>query len=271
MTQIVGIILVRDEDLFIERAVRNVLGFCDRVLIADNQSRDRTWDIARSLANGNPNIECHRVGRTGDSHELIRKYAGTDTWVFGVDGDEIYDARRLALFRKRIQHGEYDRWWAVFGNVLNCTELDPANGIARGYLAPPSRSMTKLYNFRAITRWDGECRERLHGGTPVFRPEYGPTLRLELHREADWENSEFRCLHVCFLRRSSRDRDGGLERQNIMERAARGRLERWSLGLLGRAGRAARRNWKREKYMRGDLVTVDVSDFFGDRDCAASA
>lgn len=262
MTQIVGIFLVRNEDLFVERAVRNVLEFCDRVLIADNHSSDRTWDIVRSLARENGKIECHRIRRTGDSQELIRDYAGTATWVFGVDGDEIYDSRGLVRFRERLVRGDYDRWWALFGNVLNCTELDPAAGVARGYLAPPSRSMTKLYNFNAIDRWDGEFRERLHGGTPVFRAGYAAELRRDLHRETDWAESDFRCLHTCFLRRSSRDPAGRGERLNIMDLVARGRLERWSFGLVGRRGRAERENWKREKYMRGELVTLDVSGFF---------
>lgn len=272
MTQIIGIFLVRNEDLFIERAVCNVLDFCDRVLIADNQSTDRTWDIVQTLALENGKIECRRIRRTGDSHELIRDYAGTATWVFGVDGDEIYDPGGLGRFRERLVRGDFDRWWTIFGNVLNCTELDLEKGAARGYLAPPSRSMTKLYNFNAITRWEGECIERLHDGTPVFRPDYGPELRLDLYKEADWGGSEFRCLHTCFLRRSSLDPADGRERLNIMDLAARGRLERWTFGLVGGKDRTSRAGWKREKYMRGGLVTADVSDFFpGVRNVGAAA
>jgi glycosyltransferase involved in cell wall biosynthesis len=272
MTRIVGIFLVRNEDIFIERAVRNVLDFCDRVLIADNQSTDGTWDIVRTLALETSKIECRRIRRTGDSHEMIRDYAGTMTWVFGVDGDEIYDPVGLARFRERLVNGDFDRWWAIFGNVLNCTGLDHDAGVARGHLAPPCRSMTKLYNFNAITRWDGECIERLHGGMPEFRPNYGPEVRFDLYKEAAWGESDFRCLHTCFLRRSSREPAGGKERVNIMELAARGRLERWSFGLAGRKGRAVREGWKREKYMRGDLVTADVSSFFpGVRNVGAAA
>ncbi|MEI9897647.1 MAG: hypothetical protein WDN28_28255 [Chthoniobacter sp.] len=36
--QIVGITLVRNEDVFVERAVRNAIDFCDRLIIADHYS-----------------------------------------------------------------------------------------------------------------------------------------------------------------------------------------------------------------------------------------
>ena len=38
--QIVAIMLVRNEDKFLRRAALNILGFCDRIFIADHQSQD---------------------------------------------------------------------------------------------------------------------------------------------------------------------------------------------------------------------------------------
>lgn len=257
---IVGIFLVRDEDVFLERAVASVRDFCDRVLIADNRSRDRTWEIATRLARADDRIECHRIRRTGDSHTLVQRYAGTPTWVFGVDGDEIYDPGGLARFRRDLLTGAYDRWWAVFGNVLNCIALDLGRREARGYLAPPCRSMTKLYNFAAISGWDGPCVERMLGGTPRFRPGFDASLRLNLYEQVSWEASAFRCLHTCFLRRSSRDPAGGA-RLNPVELQARGVLGRLRLGFRRRPPEAPE-SWKHEKYMRGDVVTKDVSAFF---------
>jgi hypothetical protein len=261
LPRIVGIFLVRDEDVFFERAVRSVLDFCDRVLIADNQSRDRTWEIATRLAGLDGRLECHSIHQTGDSHTLVQRYAGTRTWVFGVDGDEIYDPGGLARLRRDLLAGAYDRWWTLFGNVLNCIALDPDRRQARGYLAPPCRSMTKLYNFAAISGWDGPCVERMLGGTPHFRPGFDASLRLNLHEQWSWEDSAFRCLHTCFLRRSSRDPAEG-PRLNPVELQARGFLERVGLGFLRRRPSDASESWKHEKYMRGDLVTKDVSAFF---------
>lgn len=259
--QVIGIVLVRDEDVYIERAVRNVLDFCDRVIIADNYSRDRTWEIVQRLARESGKIECRRIRRTGESHALVQPYAGTRTWVFGVDGDEIYDPVGLARFRGTLLSGRYDDSWVIFGNVLNCVTLDPEGKDATGYLAPPCRSMTKLYNFSMITRWDGPCLERMLGGTPVFREGHDASLRLNLHERISWEEADYRCLHTCFLRRSSRDRaDRG--RPNPVELAGRGFLGRIGLGFLRRRSPATPENWKREKYMRGELVRKDASAFF---------
>lgn len=260
-TQIVGVFMIRNEDLYLERAVRNVLDFCDRVLVADNYSTDRTWDLARALARESSKIECHRVRRPGDSHELVKGYAGSRTWVFGVDGDELYDPGGLARFRPELLAGRHDDSFIVFGNVLNCTALDVARGQARGYLAPPCRSMTKLYNFRLLRSWEGPCVERMMGGTPVFQPGHDAGQRRNLHEQVSWEAAAYRCLHLCFLRRSSRDaRDG--TRPNPVELNARGLLGRIGLGWLRRRDPAAPEDYKRDKYMRGPLVTVDVAPFF---------
>lgn len=261
--EIVGILLVRNEDLYIERAVRNVVDFCDRILIADHYSTDATWKIVQRLSREYDKIEGRRIWRTAVSHELIQPYAGTRTWVFGVDGDELYDPGGLARFREELLGGRFDRWWMIYGNVLNCTAIDLARREATGYLAPPSRSMTKLYNFSAITRWDGPCPERLHGGTPVFREGFDISLHYNLHEEVPWEKSNFRCLHVCFLPRSSAD--GGIGgRPNPPELRSMSYLGRLGLPFSGPRPRDSSASWKREKYMQGELVTVNVASFLGE-------
>jgi len=259
----VGIALVRNEDVFIDRALRNVLDFCDELIVADNYSTDDTWEIVSRLAAGDARVKCHRVKRTGDSHDLVQPYIGTPAWVFAVDGDEIYDPAGMRRFRADLLGGRHDRWWTVFGNVLNCVTLDPERGTASGYLAPPCRSMTKLFNFNAISSWDGPCLERMLGGTPVFRPGYHEGLRLSLHEQVSWDAADYRCLHTCFLRRSSRESDAPGGRPNPVELASRGRLERIGLAVVHRwlHGKKAAL-WKNEKYMRGELAHKDVSGFF---------
>ena len=48
--QFVGIVLVHNEDVFVERAIRNVAAFCDRIYAVDHLSNDRTPEILRRLA-----------------------------------------------------------------------------------------------------------------------------------------------------------------------------------------------------------------------------
>src|SRR5215204_5118771 len=144
--QIVGIMLVRNEDRFLRRAATNILNFCDRIMIADHQSQDGTSEICEELAGASPKFEVYRIRDPRESHEMLVPLVNSNTWVFGVDGDEIYDRAGLSKVRGRLQAGEWDRWWVVCGNVLNCDVLDETTLKAGGWMAPPCRSMTKLYN-----------------------------------------------------------------------------------------------------------------------------
>ncbi len=254
---------MRNEDLFVRRAVENILGFCDRIFLVDNGSTDATPGLLMTLASRHPaKLSYHRIDHPSESHELIKPFAGGDNWIFGVDGDEIYDPERLASFRPRVLSGEFSRHWMVLGNVLHCTDLDQDRRQASGHLSPPSRSITKLYNFAAITAWEGDTVERLHGGTIHFRPGYGHDSKRNLEREFDWESSPLRCLHLCFLRRSSADPRRPAARENIME------LHRGGIG--GKLRRVVNRlllrktpsRWKQERYCRGPLTTVDTGAFF---------
>jgi Glycosyl transferase family 2 len=265
--QIVGIVLVRNEDVFVEQAIRNVAAFCDRIHTVDHVSTDRTWDVLRALGREYEHVDAWRVRHAGESHRLIEQYAGTDSWVFGVDGDELYDPARLDDFRRELLGGAYAHAFKVASNVLNCIGLDRATRTASGYLSPPSRSITKLYNFASIESWRGDGAERLHGGTIEFRPGYDELAVDNIGERLSWEETPLRCLHACFLRRSTGDPEPSgsptgrpiLEETTMHDRSWRGALKR---RLRGRTPPDVS-DWKREKYMRGDLVTVDASPFLG--------
>jgi hypothetical protein len=263
--QIVGIVLVRNEDLVVEQAIRNAAAFCDRIHAVDHVSTDRTWDALRALAEEYPQLDVRRTYHAADSHRLIEPYAGTNAWVFGIDGDELYDPGRLVRFRDALLGGTYDDFFKIAANVLNCVAIDRRRKTASGYLSPPSRSITKLYNFAAIESWRGDGSERLHGGTISFRPGYDERSVENIGERLSWEETPLRCLHACFVRRSSVEPDDGqtfarpiLEESGMHDRTLRGALKR---RLRHRAAPQVSA-WKREKYMRGDLVTVDASPFF---------
>ncbi|MBI4544332.1 MAG: glycosyltransferase family 2 protein [Gemmatimonadetes bacterium] len=257
-----GISLVRNEDVYIDCVLRNIVEFCDRIIVADHQSTDATPLILEQLALECPKIEVVRVENPSESHDLVSGYIGSDTWVFGVDGDEIYDPKGLRRLRAELMAGAFADWWQVFGNVLNCVELDVQRRTARGYLAPPCRSMTKLYNFRAISGWEGWPGERMAGGRPIFRRGYDASRRLLLYSQASFEDSFYRCLHVCFLRRSSGQPRWQKTRPNIPDLGGTGSGSRFGSRLrrVLRVGQESQ--WKKEKYMRGPLATVEVSAFF---------
>jgi len=261
-TRIIGVSLVRNEDVFVEQALRNVLGFCDEVIVLDHRSRDRTRSILAEVARAEPKVRVHSIRHPRESHDFVSPYAGSPTWMLGVDGDELHDPERLRALRERILAGELDRWWTVAGNILHVRSLDREASTASGYLTPPSRGLAKLKNFGALESWEGPARERFHGGDLRFRPGYGHHLRYELFHEHSWEDSPFRWLHVCFLPRSSRQPRWTKVRPNPSEiysgRVWRTRIRRGLATLQGRPYGVG----KLDAFTKGDVVTVPVGSFF---------
>lgn len=261
---IVGIVLVKNEDRFIERVVTNILDFCDEIIVTDNQSNDGTYGILQRIAAEQPKIRLSQIGHPSESHRAIERYAGTNTWIFGVDGDEIYDPAGLAHMRQLLRSGRFCNVWSIFGNVLNCTSINDEKKTASGYLAPPGRPMNKLYNFSLIESWK-DCPERLHSGKRVFKQGIGEPVYLELFKEYGWEEAFFRCLHAVFITRSgscspafkkSRLNPAELETISSAWRSRRyGKLAR--LGFQALFGI----DWKKRKYRCGALVTKDIGCF----------
>jgi glycosyltransferase involved in cell wall biosynthesis len=264
MTRIIGIVLIKNEDLHIERVIRNVLNFCDEIIIADHQSEDHSFEIVEALAREFPQISAKRIEHPNESHQAIQHLAGTPTWIFVIDGDEIYDPVGLVAMRKYLLEGRFDKDWNIFCNTLNCVAVDYKKKTAKGYLAPPSRAGARLFNFSIIESWT-DCPERVHGGNLIFKPGYGPNLRRNLHQELGWENAYFRCVHVAFVQRSSHKKTGdGKGRLNPGEIEELRKTKNWRhfpgylktlikywLGL----------DWKNQKYRRGELVEKDISAF----------
>jgi hypothetical protein len=261
--RVVGVVLLHDEDLHAERVIRNVAGFCDRVHVADHASTDRTWEIVSGLATELENVEAVRISHAARSHDLVLPYVGTDTWVLSADGDEMFDPQGLGRLRPALEAGRYGGAFRLFPSMLHCVEIDEQALTATGYLSPPARSGPKLFNFAVLESWDGVERERLHEGNPVFRPGWHWESTALLGEEHDWDESPFRCLHACFVRRSSRDPlQGEHVRLNIGEastqrRDLRGRIARALRGGASPSGDS----WKLEKYRRGPLVTKDAAPF----------
>ena len=264
--QIVGIMLVKNEDVYIERAIRNVVDFCDRIIITDHQSTDRTFEICSRLAGEFPKIELRRIQSPVESAAAIAPYYDTPTWIFAVDGDEIFDPVGLKEMRRRLLNGEFLKDWNLFANTLNCIKLDLETKTAWGHLAPPSRAGARLFNFSIIEDWPG-CAERLHGENIVFKPGYHAGLRHYLHEEMDWDRSYFRYVHASFLMRSSLDKVRLVKtRLNPDELLKITSSTNWFRKLVAmikvRFAQFAKKDWKNQKYRRGPVVEKNVSAFF---------
>jgi len=267
--QIVGLMLVKNEDIYIELAVRNCVKFCDLLIIADDGSEDQTPSIVLTLAKEFDNIQVKQLSHFSESQALIESYANTKTWIFAVDGDEIYDPNGLAVLREDLLSGKYDNCWRIMGNVLHCKELDLGKGVAKGYMAPPALSMTKLYNFEKIQYWTN-CPQRLHRGKICYNSNNNLVLRL--CDTLSWRDATFRCIHLVFMRRSSTQVTTSswcLTRYNPSEIKRNTQLD-WSLGVrhvikqifVYPLTRIPGFDYKNRRYRKGPSVELNVSSFF---------
>lgn len=268
-TRIVGIVLVRNEENFVTWAIENAIGFVDELLVIDNLSRDGTPARIAALAARHPKVRLIRDSQADRTNRHLQSYVGEDVWVFGLDGDEIYDREGLVRMRARILSGEFDQQWSVFGHSLHPTVVDFDHGRAIGYVTPTAAPATKLYNFAIIDSWHANT-QRLHG-RPVLKPgyEFGGSWRKAVG--SAWTDSDFRNLHLCFFPRSSLD-EGTELRANITDRSFRNVVRRpifSALRALGVKGKLADYLAKRSglkkslRYMRGDVVELELGEAFG--------
>lgn len=66
MTQIIGICQIRNEEHYIERVITNIYEFCDRIIVLDNNSGDRTPVIVSHMA---MDMEMSKI----DLHPLVHR------------------------------------------------------------------------------------------------------------------------------------------------------------------------------------------------------
>jgi Glycosyl transferase family 2 len=267
--RIVGSVLVRNEDVFVEQAIRNIADFCDEIHAVDHVSTDGTWPLLEGLARELDNLHVQRSKNSAAAQQALEPYAGTPTWVLGVDGDELYDPAGLAVLREQLSEGEHADVFRLKAHVLNCDDLDRERRTAHGYLSPPSRPITKLFNFGAVESWTGTP-DPLQAGEVRFREGFDWESRRDLTEETTWDDDPLRCLHVCFLRRSKQDPDRPVSRVSLTE------SREFRRGWVGTVLRKFRKpvpapeieklqrrglNWKRQWYALGEPVSVDATPF----------
>lgn len=260
--RIIGISLLRNEEYYALWSLNNVLGFCDEIIILDNRSTDRTSRKVEAFAERHRGVTLHTIPDPHVSHDYIKHYAGEDVWVFGVDGDEIYDPVGLARLRPRILAGEFQEYWTLAGYMLHALKLDLDSERAEGYISPHSPRGNKLHNFSALVSWERSGRQRLHGTSEVFRSGYRRKDNLDLFAQAPWESCDFRALHLCFFPRSSHDTVHPALRKNPSTLRVRGvrKIQRRVKDFIA-APFSKTAGYKRRRYARGPVVSREISAF----------
>ena len=263
MSQIIGIFLVKNEENFMAWSLMNVVNFCDQILVLDNFSIDRTKEIINNIADLHDHIELIEVKNANNTQKYLKKYFGTKTWVLGVDGDEIHDPLGLIRMRNRIKSGEFDQFWSIASRYLHVTEFNFNGSSVSGYTSPPAKAGLKLYNFNAIDNWNSHWRkrERLHGKALQFRDGYSKLNSYKFSLETEWNSADFRCLHLCFLKRSSID----LQNSNLIQSAKRtnpaeSKTFRRCLRTIERL-KSNSSDYRKKRYARGSVATFELTNF----------
>ena len=79
--KILGITLVKNEDLYIRQALLNSLDFCDEIIVLDNNSTDNTWGIVSKLSKEYSRVSARRWVDPMNSGIVLNPYIGKDYWV----------------------------------------------------------------------------------------------------------------------------------------------------------------------------------------------
>lgn len=249
--QVVGICLFQNEDIYLRQVLENVAAFCDKMILLNNKSTDGSLEIVEEICQKYSHFELHHIASPSESHAFVEEYANTDTWIFGVDGDEIYDPVGLAVLRPKLST-DYCGYWNIYGNVIHAKEIDLKGKTVLGFQSPPCRSMTKIYNFSKIISWKNCDEERLHGGNLIFKEGY-QKKSLELQHQSNWENSIFRCIHAVFEKRSTVCSSEAYKPNiyDINRYSFRQKMLRFLLGIKQKSGRIG-------SYDRGDIIYKKV-------------
>ena len=247
MPSIIGVTHVKNEDVWIGAAIRSLSSFCDDFLVIDNGSTDDTVDIVNSFG-----IEVVRIEDMRHSHELIHQYIGKDVWIQGFGGDEVYYKDGLVELRKRIMGGELDNTFQVYPWFFHVTHIDDTMTHATGYLAPPSHPPGKLYNFSNLDAWQSERKNHMFL-EPGRKIKQGVLAKDTSYHNIPWYDSDYKCLHTRFLRRSSIE----------PEQEVGGKLNPADLlGYNSKEDFGNNPNYnERKKYKRGEVVALDISEF----------
>jgi len=207
--KIIGFCFVKNEDIYIEQVLKNIIDFCDEVTVVDNHSTDNTLSIVKKYMKKYSKIKLEHIDDIRLSQIYIEKFAGQNKWLFGVDGDELYDPIGLKQLRPEILRGKYQKVWMLRGFFFHLMDLDMKNKMGKGYLAPPSKDPNKLYNLSLLRSWknDNGLSPAYHCQTHVFRNSkyysgHYPK-KQKLYKKFKWDNCPLRCVHTRMLKRSS--------------------------------------------------------------------
>lgn len=161
MSNLTGIILTHNSELSLKKVLEPLTGFCDKIIVVDSFSKDRTVDIAESEG-------CDVVQHGFDNYAAQRNWAqdyaklSEDAWVLHLDADEIVDDELKESIVSALQSPK------VNGYLVRRITYFYGHPIRYGHMNPN-------WHLRLFRVGFGRCEDRLYDQHFVMD---GPTLKL---------------------------------------------------------------------------------------------
>lgn len=163
MRTISAVVVVKNEEVNIADCL-DTLTFCDEIIVVDDGSTDRTYDIAKRYTD---KVFKHK---SEGFVEAARKFAiqkATKDWVINIDADERVTEALAKEIRTIIEKDD---------TTINAYKIPRQNFFLGNHPWPPLDPVEKLFRRKEIVKKDWQ----MHG-TPDVAGDIGSTHNVLLH------------------------------------------------------------------------------------------
>lgn len=155
MANISAIIIAKNEEEMIADCIDS-LSFCDEILVIDNESIDRTSDVAKRMG--------ARVLQVSGTEFSKLRNAGLEKvkndWVLYVDADERISKDLASSIKNQVS--------SIKNNKISAFKVLRKNFYFGNHEWSYIETMERLFRKKALKTWKGELHE-----TPLFEGEIG--------------------------------------------------------------------------------------------------
>ena len=102
--------IVRDEERYLEQAIKSVWEIVDEIIIVDAGSLDRTVAIARKYT---PNVFSYKWDNDFSKARNFALSKATKEWILVLDADEVISKEDHALIKELTKNKQYDAYTFV--------------------------------------------------------------------------------------------------------------------------------------------------------------
>lgn len=251
-------VLAHNQDRWIKTVIENAARAADYMTVIHHESDDDTDDRIHDADTGRCFAAVEKYHDLRYAHRAVAPHAGEPVWAWQIDGDEIYDPAGLKQLADQCRAGLHDDVWRIHGRYLHVTSINHDDRTVTGHLHQ-GKCGANFYNLSHLERWDADGRRAPFMSADIaFKPGRNPQRRDREHERAQWNQSLMRCLHMRFMRQTSRVRDDEGARRSANQVCG------WGLGVQ-ETGRDPKAN-HRLSYRQGPVVTVDATPFGLPRD-----